>query len=364
MQDSGTAAAVPRSVTRPSRINAIIDAGIEVFGSKGFASASLEEIAELSGVSLSAIYYHFQSRDELLSAAFARVRDEMADITGMWNAPTKGSLFEIVSAIFSWAREHPARARLLWLYSVGATPAMAVEWEAFIADHVRGASRWRDPSDGDDDERHDMAARTAVMSSYLVALNWISGDMPGADDPVRVAAIVTRLVDRIIRTKFETRIDGGVPVESPATERAIRLNDSLPSPVSDFLAAVEARDVEALAAVLADDGRYAFTAPYPVVEGSAAIVAMFVGLFDTADHISWDISSVSVGESGQTVWTERTERFSLQGVEVSIESVGIFRLRDGLIEDVRDYCNLEVLRARLAAADVPLDLSFRLGLAR
>src|SRR3954471_5424025 len=63
----------PRNDRRGAeRRRAIIDAAIEVFGRRGFRTATLNEVAEHAGISAAGILYHFKTKDDLL---FAVIRD-------------------------------------------------------------------------------------------------------------------------------------------------------------------------------------------------------------------------------------------------------------------------------------------------
>jgi AcrR family transcriptional regulator len=54
---------------------ALLDAAAEVFARKGFAAATLDEIAERAGFTRGAFHHHFASKEELFLAVIAR-RDE------------------------------------------------------------------------------------------------------------------------------------------------------------------------------------------------------------------------------------------------------------------------------------------------
>ena len=59
----------PRPAHRPSRREEIIDAALRVFSREGYTAASVEDIAQESGVAATAIYYHFGGKDELFNQA-------------------------------------------------------------------------------------------------------------------------------------------------------------------------------------------------------------------------------------------------------------------------------------------------------
>jgi AcrR family transcriptional regulator len=54
---------------------ALIDAALALFGSKGYADTSVQEITEAAGVTKGAFYHHFESKEDLL----ALIDDEFLD---------------------------------------------------------------------------------------------------------------------------------------------------------------------------------------------------------------------------------------------------------------------------------------------
>jgi AcrR family transcriptional regulator len=53
----------------------ILDVALDLFVSQGFETTSLREIAERMGFSKAALYYHFNSKDDLLMALHLRVHE-------------------------------------------------------------------------------------------------------------------------------------------------------------------------------------------------------------------------------------------------------------------------------------------------
>ena len=87
---------MPRAAEKTRR--RILDCAYELFYRKGFGRAGVDEIAASAGVTKRTLYYHFESKDELLAAvlnlhhelAFARIRKyhdrysgDAADIVGL-----------------------------------------------------------------------------------------------------------------------------------------------------------------------------------------------------------------------------------------------------------------------------------------
>lgn len=54
-----------------TRRNQIVDAAIEIFGSKGLDVATVDEIAQAAGISKGTIYLYFKSKDEIFDAILA-----------------------------------------------------------------------------------------------------------------------------------------------------------------------------------------------------------------------------------------------------------------------------------------------------
>lgn len=89
---------VKRARTGPRTRQQILDASLRLFSERGFARTTVREIARQAGITDAAIYYHFESKRELLEA--------LVEERGFVN-----SLLELerVSA------DYPLRDTLLWL---------------------------------------------------------------------------------------------------------------------------------------------------------------------------------------------------------------------------------------------------------
>src|SRR6476646_347259 len=67
--------------TRPGRGNtrgAILEASVDLFGTKGFSATSLDDIAHVVGVAKQTLLYWFPSKDELLDAVLEQTALELA----------------------------------------------------------------------------------------------------------------------------------------------------------------------------------------------------------------------------------------------------------------------------------------------
>jgi AcrR family transcriptional regulator len=107
---------------RAERREVIERVATEVFAQRGYAGASIDEIARRAGVSAPVIYDHFSSKRELHERLLERTRDELL---AMWTTALAGSesaAVRIPRSIEAWAayvEEHPFAARMYFRESSG-----------------------------------------------------------------------------------------------------------------------------------------------------------------------------------------------------------------------------------------------------
>ncbi|MBZ6077930.1 TetR/AcrR family transcriptional regulator [Microvirga puerhi] len=78
----------------------IISAAIKLFYGEGIRSVSMDAVAEKAGVTKRTLYYHFESKDELI-AAYLTARDQPnLALFQRWFAETDGGLARKVQSIF------------------------------------------------------------------------------------------------------------------------------------------------------------------------------------------------------------------------------------------------------------------------
>jgi AcrR family transcriptional regulator len=116
-------------MARPERREVIERAAIELFAERGYAAASIDEIARHSGVSAPVLYDHFASKLDLHGRLLERTRDELL---AMWREALAGDApaqERIPRAIEAWARyveANPYAARMFFRESTGDPKAVAV----------------------------------------------------------------------------------------------------------------------------------------------------------------------------------------------------------------------------------------------
>ncbi|MFK4144519.1 TetR/AcrR family transcriptional regulator [Streptomyces sp. NPDC004065] len=97
---------MPRAV----REQQMLDAAVRTFGQRGYMAASMDEIAELAGVSKPLVYLYLNSKEDLFSAC---IRREAAALTEAVKAgvhhdvPADRQLWEGLRAFFTHTAQHP-----------------------------------------------------------------------------------------------------------------------------------------------------------------------------------------------------------------------------------------------------------------
>lgn len=103
------------------RREAILQAAMAVFGSRGYHNGSLQEIADHAGMTHAGVLHHFGSKEQLL-IALLEYRDE-ADVANLegHHAPRGG---EFLDHLVSTAKENTARSGIVQAYAVLAGEAV------------------------------------------------------------------------------------------------------------------------------------------------------------------------------------------------------------------------------------------------
>jgi AcrR family transcriptional regulator len=107
---------MPRAV----REQQMLDAAVRIFGQRGYMAASMDDIAELAGVSKPLVYLYLNSKDDLFSAV---IRREAAALTGAVRAavrleePADRRLWDGLLAFFTHTARHPDAWSVLHLHA-------------------------------------------------------------------------------------------------------------------------------------------------------------------------------------------------------------------------------------------------------
>ncbi|MEU2555854.1 TetR/AcrR family transcriptional regulator [Streptomyces sp. NPDC014684] len=144
---------MPRAV----REQQMLDAAVRIFGRRGYMAASMDEIAELAGVSKPLVYLYLNSKEDLFTACIRREAAALSDAvrTGVrGDLPADRQLWDGLQAFFAHTAEHPDGWAVLHLQArthgetfAAEVTAMREEIVAFVTRLIAVAAReaHRDP---------------------------------------------------------------------------------------------------------------------------------------------------------------------------------------------------------------------------
>jgi AcrR family transcriptional regulator len=95
----------------------ILDVAVQVFARQGFHGTSMNDVAEVAGVTKPVLYQHFDSKQDLYLALMQEAGDQMlaAISTAAAGAPTSRARTEAgYGAYFRWVADHPSAFLLLF----------------------------------------------------------------------------------------------------------------------------------------------------------------------------------------------------------------------------------------------------------
>ena len=118
--------------------------------------------------------------------------------------------------------------------------------------------------------------------------------------------------------------------------------------VTALVRACEARDLDAVAALVTDDIEYD-NVPIGKVHGPDGVRKVLSGgVTEAASQVEWVVHRQVA--AGSTVMNERTDRFLVGGRWIEIPIAAVFEVRDGRVSLWRDYFDLETYRLQRQAS--------------
>ncbi|WP_299194003.1 limonene-1,2-epoxide hydrolase family protein [uncultured Erythrobacter sp.] len=114
--------------------------------------------------------------------------------------------------------------------------------------------------------------------------------------------------------------------------------------VRAFVAAWHGPDLDRVCALLGEDVAY-HNIPMEPLNGKPAVESYLrsAGPFEESD---WEL--LHIAAAGEHVLTERVDRMRVGGKSIALPLMGIFRVKDGLIREWRDYFDLAMYRSQIA----------------
>jgi AcrR family transcriptional regulator len=128
---------------RRDRRDELLAAAIDVFCTKGFAGASMQDIAEAVGVLKGSLYHYVSSKDELLETVFTVAGDEtvqrIEEVASLDVGPVE-RLQAFVRAQIGWYLENVSHSTVLqreWRFVTGEGREVIREYRGRYEDYVR-----------------------------------------------------------------------------------------------------------------------------------------------------------------------------------------------------------------------------------
>jgi AcrR family transcriptional regulator len=194
MKASGSRDRGRQPYDRESLLTVVVD----VFNERGYDGTSMEDLSHRLGISKSAIYHHYEGKEEMLRIALARALDGLDGIASEARALDKPAIDQLEHVIRGSVRvlqqEHSYVALLLRVRNSTPTGRKALnrrrDIDAYVADLVKQAQ-----SDGDLRSDLDPAMTARLLFGMVNSLaEWFR--------PTATASADTKVADAIVEIAF------------------------------------------------------------------------------------------------------------------------------------------------------------------
>ncbi|HEU4759888.1 MAG TPA: helix-turn-helix domain-containing protein [Dehalococcoidia bacterium] len=175
----------------------ILDASLRLFSERGFARTTVRDIARQAGITDAAIYYHFQSKRELLEAlveerGFVNSLEGLERVSG--DLPLYETLLRMARGAINIMDENREFLRLILLEGLGADEAATEQYQ-------RLADRWE-------------SGLVSVLERYVG-----KGELPGDD----VQAMARQIIYTILMAFEDSLLGRHVSPRDTPPQRQERL---------------------------------------------------------------------------------------------------------------------------------------------
>jgi len=189
--------AAKRTRRGPHTRQQILDASLRLFSERGFARTTVRDIARQAGITDAAIYYHFESKQELLEAlveerGFLNSLQNLARLQA--DAPLKETLHWVARGAINIMDQNRDFLRLIIMEGLGGD-------EVALEQYNRLVGLWED-------------ALTAVLRRYQD-----KGELPSNS----YGTVARHIIYTILMTFQESLLGRHVPPSAPAEDRRAAL---------------------------------------------------------------------------------------------------------------------------------------------
>ena len=176
----------------PERRRQLLETAVQIFGTRGFHAASMDDVARAAGVTKPVLYQHFRSKRELYRELLEDVGEQLVDIiaaTVVEGEHPHRQVEQAFGAYFRFVAEHPASFTLLF----GGGPRRDGEFAEVVRDveeKVAAAIATRIAADLDPEHRRTLAFGLVGLAE-ATARHWLIDDID--IEPERLARQVADL---------------------------------------------------------------------------------------------------------------------------------------------------------------------------
>lgn len=161
----------------------LIEAAIELAGAGGQPAATVNAICAKAGLTKRYFYESFTSRDQLISAAYAVIGEELkqqvaAALEATVDTPNKMSEASLTT-LFNYVGDNRSRGRLLMLEILGFSDDVSRAYDVHVqnfADLLLEINAPLMPNNAPRKELRDLATRGAIGAICYLAQRWISSN--------------------------------------------------------------------------------------------------------------------------------------------------------------------------------------------
>jgi AcrR family transcriptional regulator len=170
---------------RAERRERLLRSGLELFGTQGYPTTSIERLCSHARVTARHFYEEFPSREALLLAVFDRVMEMIMDATvrATQRAPVdvRSRVRSGVEAFVHAMLDDPRRARIACIETVGASPEIEKhrrEWMRGFARHVEEQGKLLTQAGQAPEQDYYLGALMLVGGTTELIVDWLSHNPP------------------------------------------------------------------------------------------------------------------------------------------------------------------------------------------
>lgn len=174
-------------MTRSARRAQLLEAARDVFGTRGYHAAAMDEIAERAGVSKPVLYQHFPGKLDLYRALVQGAADDMVrTVRAAIRSTTdnKARVQATIQAYFDVVSSRDGAMRLVFETDPRATPEIAGLVDRATSDCIDAVTEAVTTDAGLEPERARLLAVGLVGLSTTAARYWLDAETPPREDAI------------------------------------------------------------------------------------------------------------------------------------------------------------------------------------